>query len=175
MTAPADVAAMFVRTDSISIERLRELFSYDPLTGVLTRRISVSNGRAGVSAGTANKRGHMVVSVDRHLLYVHRIGWALHTGMWPTFEVDHRDADPTNNRWTNLRDVPHAVNIQNRRQPNVAHIGQRLLGAFKDGDRFYSKIGVDGRRHWLGTFGTEEQAHAAYVEAKRRLHEGCTL
>lgn len=169
------VAVLFARADSVTVDRLRELFAYDPDTGILTRRVSISNGLAGSVAGTPGKRGHMTVSVDRKLLYVHRIIWAMQTGAWPEFEVDHRDTDPTNNRWTNLRDVPHVVNVQNRRAPNVAHIGQRLLGAFRQGSRFTSKIRAGGVLHRLGTFDTAEAAHAAYVAAKRRLHEGCTL
>jgi HNH endonuclease len=169
------IAVLFARSDSVSVDRLRELFSFDPESGVVTRRIRVSNGAAGAAVGTPNKRGHMVVSVDRRLLYVHRIAWALFTGAWPSGEVDHQDADPANNRWSNLRDVTHALNVQNRRRPNVRHIGQRLLGVFREGNRFASKISAGGRIHRLGSFPTPEEAHAAYVIAKRRLHEGCTL
>lgn len=34
---------------------------------------------------------------------------------------------------------------------------------------------VDGRRKEVGKFATPEEAHAAYIEAKRRLHPGCTI
>lgn len=166
------VAALFVRADSV--ERLRELFAYDPSTGKLTRRIRVSNGLAGSAVGTINRGGYLVASVDRKLLYVHRIIWAMQTGLWPVAEIDHRDACRSNNRWSNLRDVPRQTNCQNRRHAD-RDSGTRLLGAFKERAKFSSKICVAGVLHYLGTFETAEAAHAAYVTAKRELHEGCTL
>jgi hypothetical protein len=34
---------------------------------------------------------------------------------------------------------------------------------------------VNGKWHALGYFDTKDEAHAIYIEAKRRLHEGCTI
>ena len=39
----------------------------------------------------------------------------------------------------------------------------------------FSKLVVNGRRVYLGVFATPEEAHSAYVEAKRLHHDGCTL
>jgi hypothetical protein len=38
-----------------------------------------------------------------------------------------------------------------------------------------ARIAINGHQINLGRFRTAEAAHAAYVDAKRRLHEGCTL
>lgn len=169
------IAALFVRADTPSVSRLLELFDYNQATGVLTRRISVGCARGGSAAGTPIRTGHMTVSVDRRLLYVHRIAWAMQTGEWPTMEIDHMDGNPRNNQWSNLREVDRSLNMQNRRGPDRDSM-TGLLGAFRaKGGRFESKIRVRGIVHRLGTFGTAEEAHAAYVEAKRRLHEGCTI
>lgn len=52
-----------------------------------------------------------------------------------------------------------------------------VLGAHyrKDTGKFASSVTTAGKAHLLGSFDTAEQAHDAYVTAKRRLHEGCTL
>lgn len=34
---------------------------------------------------------------------------------------------------------------------------------------------VDGKEFHVGRFASKEQANAAYLTAKRKLHEGCTL
>lgn len=170
----SNVAVLFARADSSAVDRLHELFAYDPLTGLLTRRIKVSNGLAGAPAGTPGKHGHLSVSVDRRLLYVHRIVWAMQTGAWPELEIDHKDGCPQNNRWENLRQADRSINMQNRRRAD-RDSGTGLLGAFRARSKFESKIQVRGVLHRLGQFDTAEQAHAAYLAAKRALHEGCTL
>lgn len=40
---------------------------------------------------------------------------------------------------------------------------------------FRWKVSVSRKARAGKVIGTRVQAHAAYVEAKRRLHEGCTL
>jgi len=99
------------------------------------------------------------------------------TGAWPQFEIDHKDTNRTNNRWGNLRDVPHAVNVQNRRKAQ-RNSRTGVLGVFSQTPgRFYSRIEADSHRvrKYLGTFDSAEAAHAAYVAAKRELHPGGTL
>lgn len=51
----------------------------------------------------------------------------------------------------------------------------RLLGTNYSRGRWRAVIRVDGTQLNCGSFDTEEQAHAAYLEAKRRHHPGNTL
>ena len=169
------VAVLFARADLPVVERLKSLFDYNPTTGILTRRVPVSCAKAGAVAGTPTRTGHITVSVDRKLLYVHRIAWAMQTGAWPTKEIDHMDGNPKNNQWINLREADRALNMQNLHRSNTKS-GTGMLGAFRaKHGRFTSKIRARGVIHYLGTFATADEAHAAYIEAKRRLHEGCTI
>jgi hypothetical protein len=50
-----------------------------------------------------------------------------------------------------------------------------LLGVSKNGSGWRAEIRVDGKKINLGTHKTPELAHLAYVNAKRKHHEGCTL
>lgn len=51
-----------------------------------------------------------------------------------------------------------------------------LLGVSKADSRgFRARIFYAGKETHLGTFKTPEDAHAAYLAAKRRLHAGCTI
>jgi hypothetical protein len=153
---------------SLTAARLRELFHYDPITGNFIR---LSNGKA---AGTLNACGYIVFVCDGRLMYAHRLAWLYMSGEMPKWSVDHINGSRSDNRWSNLRDVPHQLNCQNNRR------GQgraKMLGAVWNSraNKWRSVITSSGMQIHLGTFETAEQAHAAYVEAKRRLHAGCTI
>ena len=100
------------------------------------------------------------------------------TGQWPDRLIDHINGVRDDNRFANIRQADDAVNAQNQRRACVdSKTG--LLGVFFDSKRtnkpFYSTIGVNKKKIWLGRFETAEQAHQAYINAKRQLHEGCAI
>ena len=164
-------------TTNLTVARLRELFNYDKKTGALTWAINRGTAKAGQSAGMVGNRGHIKVKAHGKFYQGHRIIWALVTGAWPTEDIDHRDCDRANNRWDNLREATKAVNAQNQRVPRKDNtsgfLGVYVLRA-KPG-WFFARIRVAGKLISLGAWGDGESAHAAYVQAKRRLHTGCTL
>lgn len=89
-------------------------------------------------------------------------------------DLDHINGNRADNRIANLREVPNAVNCQNKRAP-LPKNKTGFLGVTRDAHGFRAAVMLNRRQHHLGRFDTAEAAHAAYVEAKRRLHEGCTL
>jgi len=161
-----------------SVERLRELFVYEADTGRLVWRIHAGKcgrGRAGSNAGTVRRKtdGRLAVSISGSAYYLHRIAWAMQTGNWPADRIDHIDRNAANNRWENLRECTARINAQNRRSSCKSKTG--LLGVVQRGKRFEARIKTGGKTYELGRFDTAEAAYTAYVVAKRRLHEGCTL
>lgn len=160
---------------TITAEDARRVLSYDRDTGVFKWRISPRFGiNAGDVAGTITARGYVAIHFKGRIYKAHRLAVLYETGEWPTEQVDHRHGDGTNNRWSNLRPAGPVLNSQNRRRP-TSHNAAGLLGAFKSRDKWVSKIVVDGKQRYLGTFATPESAHEAYVAAKRALHAGCTI
>jgi hypothetical protein len=161
----------------LTAERLRELLEYDPETGVFTRKtdIILRNGlcvaRAGDIAGYVSQ-GYRLCSVDSRVYKTHRLAWLYVYGEWPHQNIDHINGDRTDNRIANLRDVSQLVNTQNQRK---GYGVSGLIGAHKCAKGWQSAIRSEGRLINLGTYHTPEEAHAVYVEAKRRLHLGNTL
>ena len=159
----------------LTAARLRELVDYDGLTGLFTRRVRTGSSIAGKVLGTVHKHGYVVIRLDYKLYKAHRLAWLHVIGEWPANEIDHIDGDRSNNRIANLRDVSRRVNAENMR---AAKPGSRsgLLGVEPHGKfSFRAQIKVNGTMIRLGSFPTKELAHAVYVSAKRRLHEGNTL
>lgn len=162
-------------TELLSVERLRALLHYEPDTGALTWLVKPNKRlAAGHPAGCRVPEGYRIVTAEGCRTYAHRIAWALTYGAWPKGEIDHIDGDPSNDRISNLRDVTHRTNAQNVRRSFCGRDG--LLGTSKRSDgRVLALIWHEGKQRYLGTFYTEQDAHVAYVTAKRQLHEGCTL
>jgi len=159
--------------------RLKELLHYDPQTGQFTW---IKNHGKSIRAGTpADNRhpthGYIRVRVDDVLYAAHRLAWFYMKGEWPRGEIDHRNGIRDDNRWKNLRDGSHGQNQQNRRRTNKNNLSGGLLGVTRPKNciRFQAKIVVDGKERYIGSFPTPEEAHAAYLKAKRELHPGCTI
>ena len=159
----------------ITRDRLVELLSYDEDSGNLVwnvrRRGQVNPGDI---AGHLDATGYVHARLDGRLYKAHRLVWLHVTGAWPLNCLDHIDGNRANNRFGNLRDVVERVNRENRRTAD-ADSATGVLGTSPHGRGYMAQIVAHGRHHYLGTHDTVEQAHEAYVEAKRKLHVGCTL
>jgi hypothetical protein len=100
----------------ITAERLRELFNYDPGTGVFTRRVRTANCvKVGDVTGHRQTAGYIQISVDRRPRLAHRIAWCMMTGESPKTQIDHINLDKADNRWCNLREATQSQNFANTR------------------------------------------------------------
>lgn len=162
----------------ITQERLKELLHYDPNTGVFTWATKASrNVVVGRVAGSSSEGSYHVVRLDKQRFQAHRLAFLYMTGEWPEHDVDHINGVRTDNRWANLRDITRATNIQNQR---AAHSDSAVefLGVYynKARRKFVAQIKPQGQANkYIGGFDTAEEAHAAYLNAKRELHAGCTI
>lgn len=166
----------------ITQEYLKECLVYDPETGIFTwrERIGVSkkwNTRyAGKIAGNVLPIGHRRISINKRSYRAHVLAFLYMTGEFPNHEVDHINGIPDDNRWCNLRDGEHALNLQNLRGPKSNNsTGFLGVSLSKKTNKFVAFIGKNGEKKYLGQFDTPELAHEAYLQAKRELHDFCTI
>lgn len=159
--------------ESISIERVRELFDYDSDVGVLVWKVNISNIEKGRIAGTNNGK-YRQIRIDGRIVMEHRLIWFYINESWPLGEIDHINGVHRDNRIENLRDVSPGVNMQNLRVPRCTNkVG--LLGVSAVGHKFRATIRLNKIAKYLGLYETPEQAHEAYLSAKRSMHIGCTI
>ena len=92
------------------------------------------------------------------------------TGVWPVKEIDHINGNPSDNRWVNLREGTRGEQLQNQKLGKRNTSGLMGVSPDKLRGKWCACIQVGGRRYHLGRFSASEAAHAAYLEAKARLH-----
>lgn len=156
---------------------LQRCLDYSPETGELRWKSPVCRGiKIGDLAGSIHPSNRLYVTFRGKRYLAHRLAWLLTHGKWPDGVIDHLDGNSLNNRLSNLRDVSRTVNGQNQRSAQSRNKTGFLGVSWHSRDnRFQASIRFNGKDKHLGYFLTPEEAHAAYLAAKRELHEGCTI
>lgn len=156
---------------------LRQLLTYNPETGELVwlprdramfantmqhARWNIHYG--GKIAGCLSPtRKYRCLKILGREFFAHRIIWKLVTGADPEGEVDHINRDKIDNRWANLRDVSHSVNMMNVRMRPSNTTGHKHISWFPRLKKWTVCMGVPGKRgsRQLGYYDTIEQAVTA--------------
>lgn len=161
--------------DGLTQDRLKEVATYDPDTGVFRRRPFVtSDGRqwtSEVNPRSGKGKGYAKFQVDGALYLVHRLAFLYMTGSFPSMLVDHIDGDIKNNRWSNLREATYQQNTQANHRGNRNNTsGFRGVYWVKSRQRWQAKIMVNKKEIHLGFFECPLRAHEAYRAKKAEVH-----
>lgn len=148
------------------IKIVLELLQYDPDTGILTWTTNdkVYKSVRGKVAGSLHPSGYRRIRIKQSKYPAHRIVWLMAEGTDPgDLEVDHINGIKDDNRRENLRLVTPSENQHNQRRAKGYYFYKQL-------NKWRAKIKLNGKEHHLGFHETEEEARAAYIEAKAKLH-----
>lgn len=172
------------KQNELSCDLVRERFDYDPATGLFTYSgrerahlpPSARSKRVGRQAGWIDTSGHINVKIGGTGYLVHRVIWLHVTGEWPDGVVDHRNGIKTDNRWSNLRLVSQAINMQNL-HGGYTGSSSGVLGVSPGitPGTWMANIRVKQVPIRLGTFSSTEEAYAAYLNAKALVHPESSL
>lgn len=166
MTEPASIRYK----DPLTLERLKEVLFYDLQTGVFVWRVELGwRGKVDQQAGSRDKRGYTRIMIDGKLYLAHRLAWFYVTGQWPAEQIDHRDCDRSNNSFSNLREATSSQNNQNCRKRSGGASKFKGVSWHVRNRMWESRIKLDGKQIRLGLYRTEEEAHAAYCEAAKKM------
>jgi hypothetical protein len=146
----------------LTAKRLRELLRYDPETGDWTwlKMLAVNQTKPGGKAGTSDSGGYVQIRIDGPKYSAARLAWLYMHGCWPKAEIDHKDGNRLNNRWSNLREASHSQNQWNTgRRRNSEFKG---VSWHKRSRKWIARIMIHGRHIHLGCFHSQEIAHEAY-------------
>lgn len=150
--------------------RVRELFDYRDDGSLIRKTRQSSRAMPGKVVGCLHAAtGYLVVRVEYKLYKVHRLIFLWHHGHLPAI-VDHIDMDRLNNRIENLRTATKSQNMSNRLKQSNNTSGYKGVYFQSQIKRWCAEIHADGKKTFLGTFDSAEEAHAAYVKAAESHH-----
>ena len=158
-------------------ELLRQLLRYEPETGrfywkertpamfAATRMSSEANSKiwntkhSGRQTFTTNNgQGYLTASIFGRETKAHHVAFALTHGRWPRQQIDHINGIRSDNRASNLREVTVQENARNRGLSKANSSGASGVHWHKRDKSWYANIRADGRRKYLGSFSSLEEA-----------------
>lgn len=146
---------------------VRDLFSYDPDTGLLSWR------HTGKIAGSVDARtGRRRIKVAGRLWLSYILVWAWLYRQWPQAnkQIDHIDGNKLNDRQDNLREATRAQNARNVGRTRANKSGYKGVDWFAPQQKWRARIKADTMSKFLGYFDSPEEAHEAYKKAAAVLH-----
>src|SRR5262252_2696367 len=167
--------------ERMPIELVRDLFSYKKSTGELIWRVAPKWGvKIGDRAGTihTDEKGYVCrqIGYKRKIYIASHLIWAWMTGEWPKHSIDHRNNDPLDDRWENLREANQTEQMQNIRRHRDNKTGYKGIWhqagrEHRDGKNYRWQMMVNGKRIYSSErFQTAEEAYAAYCVAVKKYH-----
>jgi hypothetical protein len=157
-----------------SPEVLRQLLTYEPETGRLVWRRrdpqwfasegswkSWNSRYAGKPALAARiPGGHRMGVVLGVRVASHRVAWAIHTGQWPTAEIDHVNGVPDDNRFVNLREATRSENMRNvsSKGGTSKYVGVHWCRTWR---RWVASVSTPAGQRNVGKFSSEVDAARA--------------
>jgi hypothetical protein len=140
---------------------------YCPNTGIFYRKKTPNK-----PLGSIAKNGYIVFHYRGKVRYAHRVAWEIVNGHEPPKHIDHINRIKTDNRICNLRLADDTINNRNRANANANNNSCGLLGVTKPKHtkKWSAAITVNRKRKHLGYFNTPQEAHFAYIEAKKIYH-----
>jgi len=152
-------------SDPIEHWQLCLLLTYDPLAGTMTWLRDGRRFKAGTAAGyTCETNPYIRIGLGERSYLAHILAWFYVTGAWPEKDIDHKDRDPSNNCWANLRLATGSENCANSGLHSDNTTGYRGVSKRPNGIYRVTLAGKD-----IGTFSTAEAAARAYDSAAVKL------
>lgn len=154
----------------ISQERLKELLTYNPDTGLFTWNVSRPNGvKIGDNAGQRDQRGYGRVGLDGERYKLHRLSYLYYYGVIPNM-LDHINGDTFDNRIENLRSCDAAENNLNRSHTKANKLKVKNVHQEPRSGKYIVQININGKQQYLGRFEDLELAELVATEGRNKYY-----
>lgn len=143
---------------------LRCWVHYNPATGIFTWQRTTRWQKAGERADRLRRSTdspnyyYRSVSIQKKRYQAHVLAWFYMTGEWRFPEIDHKDTDATNNKWSNLRLATRSQNAANTRLRENNTSGYKGISWSSTRKRWCAYINFQGKRIPLGRYKNKQDA-----------------
>lgn len=139
--------------------KVRELFHYDPATGIFTRKVRTSNRvKVNEVAGLRKPSRYVLICVDGRQYRAHRLAWLYVHGEPPNGDLDHINRIKTDNRIANLREATRKQNMENTGAQKNSATGVKGVHWDAVREKWASTIHHHGKTIAGGRFDSIDQA-----------------
>jgi hypothetical protein len=152
---------------NIQQEDVKCLFEYHKDGYLINKKRRANCVVVGVRAGHLDSNGYRYIKVSRKLHLEHRLIFLWHHGYLPEF-IDHINGISNDNRIENLREATISQNQFNKGIGKANTSG--FKGISKNHNRWMAQVTVNGKRKYVGNYGTKEDAAHAYDIAAKKIY-----
>jgi len=149
-------------------ERLKELLSYDPETGVFRWKRAHRKIKVGDIAGSIHVTGYRQIKVDGQLHKAHRLAWLYIYGQLPKNQLDHKHGWREDCRLVELREATPLENARNCSIRSDNTSGYKGVNWSKANQAWCARISLKRKRISMGHFSTAIEASRVYEEAAKK-------
>lgn len=144
---------------------LKNILDYDPITGIFTWKVKISDKVVvGKRAGSAKPNGYRFIRINKVSYREHHLVYLFILGYLPKGHIDHINHNPSDNSWSNLREVTPQENGKNH--PKTKRNKTGFVGVSqKPNGKFIARIYVNKKHIFLGSFETIDLAIKARQKA----------
>ncbi len=157
------------------------MVKYDPETGSMIWKAKQGGKDAarwntrysGKECGTLDDKGYRRVlfrfeAGKTFKIRAHRLAWFITHGVLPVGEIDHINQDKSDNRISNLRDVPKELNQRNGTRKGNNTSGFTGVTWHKQRKKWCAQVNVLGIHYHVGVFEDIEEADRAAREFRAK-------
>jgi len=152
-------------------EYLKSILSYDPETGLFLWKEKKQGRKKNKIAGHQRIDGYVELEINYKRFLAHRLAFYYIYGIFPKEDIDHVNGIKNDNRFLNLRTANRSENMQNVKNHRKDNKSGFLGVSFnKQYGKYVAQLVLNKKHVHISFHDNPENAHEAYIEAKRKLH-----
>lgn len=142
-------------------DELSSVFAYEPVSGLIVRRIVRGRHAANVRVGTVDGKGYLNVNYKGRFILLHRLAWFLTHKSLPRF-IDHMNGDKCDNRIGNLRPCTMSQNMSNVVMYSHNKSGYKGVSQNSKSGKWHAQVKIHGKQTYLGRTDSPHEAALLY-------------